>query len=228
MGTQYCKGVTGWNYCKTSGREQCPSCLQIQRNQSAACAQNPALCLAQNSVSEIEKAKSTCPTDPAFADPSFVAGGGAQVPPALGAPGSLPAVVLPQSVSAGGSANGGATVSTGSNIAGTSQAGGGTGGISTMSANGSNANPNEQGTREGYANNGNSQASYGGGGAGGSAVVGSYGGGREFASAGGMKPASVAGGPATDVEGQYGPSLFTTSSQVIRRRCQAGRLNNCP
>jgi hypothetical protein len=100
-----------------------------------------------------------------------------------------------------------------------------------MSATGSNANanPNEQGTREGYANNGNSQASYGGGGAGGaSAPVGTYAGGREFASAGGMKPASVASGPATDVEGQYGPSLFTTSSQVIRRRCQAGRLNNCP
>ncbi len=95
VGTAYCKGVTGWNFCKTPGRESCPSCLQIQRNQSPACAQNPALCLAQNSAGEIEKAKLSCPTDPAFADPSFAAGAGAQAPAVLPAAGGVPAVVLP-------------------------------------------------------------------------------------------------------------------------------------
>jgi len=196
VASQYCRGVSGWNYCKTSGRQSCPSCLQIQRNQSAACAQNPALCLAQNSAGEMESARTSCPTDPAFADPNYASS--AAVNAQNG--GSLPAVVLPQSVAAGN--NGGSGSNSG-------------GGISTQSVGG--------GTREGAASNINSQAAYGG--AGSAYAPASTGvGGREFASAGGYKAA----GPASDVEGQYGPSLFTTSSQVIRRRCAAGRLNNCP
>jgi len=232
VGSPYCRGVTGWNFCKAGGRGSCPSCLQIQRNQSPACAQNPALCLAQNSLGEIEKAKVSCPTDPAFADPSFAAGGGSQVPGSVAA-GGLPAVVLPQSVSAGS----GATVSTGGGSGGgsnlTASGAGPTGGISTQSAVSGSAGA-DQGMREG-ATNGYSQAGYGGangsvGGGAGSVSL-NAGGGREFASASdaatGFRPSSVSG-PTSDVQGQFAPSLFSTSSQVIRQRCQAGRLNNCP
>lgn len=227
VGSQYCQGVMSWNFCKTAGRETCPSCQQIQRNQSPACAQNPALCIAQNSISEVEKAKAYCPTDPAFANPTFSAGGALGAPAIAGAP----AVVLPQSV-------GGGVANTGVNGAVAAKSGGG---ISTQSASvaggGQGQSQAGEAAREGISN-GSSQANYangnGGGGRGG--VIGSsggsrasVGGGREFASAGGMKPSTAsASGPASDVEGQYGPSLFSTSSQVIRRRCAAGRLNNCP
>lgn len=219
VGSQFCQGVMGWNFCKTAGRESCPSCQQISRNQSPACAQNPALCIAQNSSGEIEKAKMNCPTDPAFANPTFSAGG------ALGAPAvaGLPAVVLPQNGTVAGSANGGAVA-----------------GVSTQSASGGASGQAGEAAREGISN-GNSQANYANangsnaGGAGsvigssGYAAKGSAAGGREFASVNGMKPSTAsAAGPASDVEGQYGPSLFSTSSQVIRRRCLAGRLNNCP
>jgi hypothetical protein len=224
MGSAYCRGVMGWNFCKVGGRGSCPSCLQIQRNQSPACAQNPALCLAQNSLGEIEKAKVSCPTDPAFADPAYAAGGGSQVPGSIAAAGGLPAVVLPQSVGTGN----GATISKGSSAVSS-------GGISTQSAIAVAGTANgDQGIREGFTN-GQSQASYDGtsgsigGGVGSASFVGS--GGREFASASdsatGFRPSSV-NGPASDVHGQFAPSLFSTSSQVIRQRCQAGRLNNCP
>lgn len=225
VGSAYCRGVTGWNFCKVGGRGSCPSCLQIQRNQSPACAQNPALCLAQNSLGEIEKAKVSCPTDPAFADPAYAAGGGSQVPGSV-ATGGLPAVVLPQSVGAGNAAS----VSTATVASGGSPL---TGGISTQSAGAAPAS-GDQGLREGVVT-GYSQAGYAGaevsvGGGAGSASL-SAGGGREFASASGVavgfRPSSVSG-PASDVQGQFAPSLFSTSSQVIRQRCQAGRLNNCP
>lgn len=146
MASGYCKGVVAWNYCKGPGRETCPSCQAISKNQSAACAQNPALCLAQNSKSELDKAKLSCPTDPAFSDPTLI-GGASPVgtPPDPNTPDAgLPAVILPQSTGRGV-----ATVST------------------------------------------------------------SY-------------------GPAPDVDGQFGASLFSASTQAIRKRCQAGKLNNCP
>ena len=45
--------------------------------------------------------------------------------------------------------------------------------------------------------------------------------------AGAQRESNLAG-PAPDVVGPYGPSLFSTSTRVIRQRCQAGKLNNCP
>lgn len=91
----YCSNVLAWNYCKTSGRDMCPSCLLMAKNKSVACVQNPALCVSQNSQSEIIKAKQTCPTDPIFSNPIY-ANIGNQTP-STGAPtGGLPAVQLPQ------------------------------------------------------------------------------------------------------------------------------------
>jgi len=225
VGSQYCKGVMAWNYCKTSGRELCPSCLAIAKNQSPACAQNPALCMAQNSASEIEKAKQTCPTDPAFADPAF-AGGGAGGPPAVAGGGGMPALVLPQSVGApegGGAASAHSASNSSSGSAGAGGSMNGQGAASAAAEAGGSGDG--QAAREGDAN-GASAGSQGGSAGGGVAL--NYGtqsaaGGRELAQAGGGNR-----GPASDVESQYGPSLFNTSTQVIRRRCQAGKLNNCP
>lgn len=41
-------------------------------------------------------------------------------------------------------------------------------------------------------------------------------------------PASVSSGPASDVQSQSGPSVFSVGSQTLRNRCQAGKLLNCP
>src|SRR5690606_35573540 len=39
-----------------------------------ACITNPIVCMDQNSPETLEKAKATCPADPIFLDPSFLAG----------------------------------------------------------------------------------------------------------------------------------------------------------
>ncbi len=217
VGTSFCQNVMAYNYCKTSGREQCPSCLQLAKNASPACTQNPGLCLAQNSLPEIEKAKQSCPTDPAFSNPAYTAGGGAQVPPNIAA--GAPAVVLPQSVGSSAAAGRG-------NSAGTSTVSTGGGQEALIGSTvGSRANSAQ---REGQANaniNGNSGAGVSTGYTP-SSVGGNSSGGREFASAGNSYRPSSVGGP-SDIESKFGPSLFTTSSQVIRNRCQTGRLNNC-
>lgn len=98
IGSPFCKLVMATNYCKPGGREACPSCLQIAKDKSPACQQNPALCLAQNSPEQIAQAKNSCPTDPMFADPKYAGGGGGQVPSQIGS--GLPVVILPQSVGA--------------------------------------------------------------------------------------------------------------------------------
>ncbi len=222
IGTPFCSKNLAWGYCKVQGREQCPSCLGLQRAASPACAQDPSLCLAQNTPEQINQAKTTCPTDPAFSNPAFTAGGGSQVPAQL-QPGA-PVVVLPQSVGDAsavvreGSASG---VATSSSASGTSSSG-----ISTQSAaNGA--------IKEGQPNGAASSASYAGGGdtAGGGYGAGGAAGARDVAStqrAAGGNYRTASAGPAPDVEGPFGPSLFKTSTAVIKSRCDAGKLNNCP
>lgn len=41
-------------------------------------------------------------------------------------------------------------------------------------------------------------------------------------------PRSIASGPASDIEGQYGKSVFSIGSSTFRKLCEEGRLNNCP
>lgn len=144
IGTSYCRTVMAWNFCQTSGRSLCPSCLQLQRRNSEGCTENPSLCMAQDSGSEISKARTTCPTDPIFSDPTYASAEGYTSELSTSGGDSLPAVVLPQSVSSAG--------------------------------------------------------------------------GRDVAQAN-------VGGPASDVQGQYGPSVFATSTSVIKKRCEEGRLN---
>jgi hypothetical protein len=161
LGSPFCKKVNAHNYCKAQGRQSCPSCLGLARSNSPACLQDPSLCLAQNSPEQINAAKQTCPTDPAFADPAYANGGGSQVPPAV-AGGGLPAVVLPQSVSGSAQTSGASSASTSS---GTS--------YSTSSSSGSAAS--EGAVREGQTAGAGSGSNYGSGGSG--AVAGSSGGG---------------------------------------------------
>lgn len=73
VASSYCKNISAVNFCKTAGRGMCPSCMQLEKNRSPACAGNPALCQAQYSAADLDKAKASCPTDPAFADPHFSA-----------------------------------------------------------------------------------------------------------------------------------------------------------
>lgn len=218
----FCQAVLAHNYCKTSGRDQCPSCLQIQKNQSPACAADPTLCMAQNSPEQINQAKTSCPTDPIFSNPAYTQGGSA-VATKLDPGGNLPVVQLP---STGSSAdpNTTGTQTTVANGSGVST-------FSMQSAKGSaGGNAADGAAREGVATGPGSQASYGGSGSGVSAASGvrPWGAnGRDVAAVTGGS-AGPNGGPAPDVQGQFGPSLFATGTQVLKQRCQAGKLNNCP
>jgi hypothetical protein len=229
VGTPFCQSVLAYNYCQTSGREQCPSCLQIANNQAAACVNNPALCLAQNSQDQINQAKTTCPTDPIFSNPAYVAGGAAVANQLAATQGgtSLPAVVLPQSVNGSSSAVEGATPASVSSGTASAAVSGATTGAATASASDNGA------SREGGSTGAGSAPSYANGG-GANYVPSSVAsmGGREVAMSGGAgatarNTASTSGGPASDVQGQFGPSVFAMGSQAIRQRCQAGKLNNC-
>jgi hypothetical protein len=213
IGTQFCQNNIAYNFCKGAGRADCPSCLRLQQNASAICAQNPSACLASNSAAQMQQAAQTCPTDPAFANPAWASG--TTVPTTTGATTPVgaggPAVILMQSVngntvsSAGGSASGGNS--------------GALNGAVPASAGGAL----QEGHAAGFAGNN------GGGASGGSTFVpASAGGSRELASGSGgnYRPSSL-GGPSSEVQAQYSQSLFVTSSQVIRNRCNTGRLN-CP
>jgi len=74
VGSPFCTNYTAYNFCRTAGRENCPSCQQLQVNSSAACQSNPALCLAQNSPDQLQAARAACPTDPIFATAAGSAG----------------------------------------------------------------------------------------------------------------------------------------------------------
>lgn len=247
-GSTYCRQLMAHNFCKVGGREQCPSCMMQARQQSPVCQQNPATCLAQNAAPDIERAKQTCPTDPAFADPAFAAGLGTGTNPVAGSGGpgvspnrTPPAVVLPQSIGEGHVNNngqgasgstashggGGGNGSGGSGYHGSGGGGSGTG--NTVVATSYEMQSAGGATREGYSNGGSQAGSGGGSGSGGGYGTQSAGGAhREVAGSHGPNYRMASTGPASDVQGQYAPSLFSTSSAVIRQRCQAGRLNNCP
>ncbi len=210
VGSQFCNSAVAYAFCAPGGHDMCPSCLQLQKENSPACIQNPALCIGQNSPDETEKLRGACPNDPVFVGggtPGFqtgpLAGGGVNpVPPTAGGTNpNLPPPVLPA-----GGVNGG-----------NPPAGGGGGTVAVQSVGGS------QPGRDAHNNN----PTGGAGGIAAQSAAGAVGGTptRDMAG-GGMRTASV--GPAPDVNGQFGPSLFATSSQVIRSRCAAGRFMNCP
>lgn len=213
IGTAFCDKVAATNYCATSGRDQCPSCLQLNNSQLAACQANPSLCLAQNTTAQIEQAKTTCPDDPIFANPEYTAGGSATVTDP-NAPD--PVVTDPNATTATES-------TTASNSTASSSTSFVTASVKSRQAAGGQASDVASG-------NGSSGFESGSGGGMGVASVG----GRT--ASGGILPGRVASasasggisrGPASDVSGQYSSSLFLESSQAIAKRCQQGRLLHC-
>lgn len=212
----YCSNALANNYCRGGGRDQCPACTQLATSQSAACVADPTLCLAQNSPEQLAALRNSCPGDPVLNSAPMLA--------AYQAPAGAPAVVLPQSVgaNAAGTPSGTTPASVGSSA---------TSGYAPSSVGGSAAGGSSREGQMKYVAGGTGSGTSGVGATGSSGLSGSAnsaGRSREVAGVGGgYRTASVAG-PASDVQGQYGPNLFVTSSQVIKQRCQMRRFNNCP
>lgn len=209
VGTQFCFTSLATNFCATAGREACPSCLQLETNKAEACKSNPALCLAQNNPAEIEAAKNSCPSDPMFSNPDYIAGGGATVPESD----SLSDPILPEnyasssdssiiggeaSDTAGGYASGGSA----SDVAGE--------GDDSVSSNGSGS-----GSGGGIGFSGSGSASDVAGGELSDPILPSS-----------MSVASASRSP-TSAGGAMGPSLFSMSSAMIESRCKRRQLAHC-
>lgn len=235
IGTSFCSTVSAYNFCAQGGHDQCPSCLQIQQINSATCQQNPASCLGTNTASALAGGKASCPTDPLYNDANVAAGWGFQDPstgvavtatfpttPSTTTGGSpLPVAVLPQSVSSGGAAMANAKVAS---------AGGAARG--TVAANGREGLARGATSLANYANGSNPAAARAVGAANMITAQSVNGVSREVASSGGNllgnATRTASAGPAPDVQGQFGPSVFAVSSQAIRNLCKARRFANCP
>lgn len=223
----YCQNAVANNWCTDpsfgSARAVCPSCRQVASGQSPACVANPALCLGQNSPAQLTQVQNNpaCAGDPLFTPGSPYATNGTALN-GMVATGSMPAVILPQS--AGTPIGGGNSKSTGA--LGSTVASGTSGASSSGGTTGSGAN------REGTTLSGGG-ASGGGSGISTSLKVSSASiTNSELVAGGGVIVASgskaTSRGPASDIEAKFGPSLFVTSTQIIRQHCLAGKLLNCP
>lgn len=199
VGTQFCFTAQATEFCSSSGRETCPSCLQLETNKADVCKDNPALCLAQNSPAEIEAAKNSCPSDPMFSNPDYVAGGGATIGDNSGAPDP----VIPGQY---------ASSSTSESLIG------GSGGITKE---GSGSNSSDQNSTVSN-NNSNNQRGVGFSGSDSEMVDPVLPSGVQVASA----KTLPARGP-TSVGGAMGPSLFSMNSAIIESRCRKGELAHC-
>jgi hypothetical protein len=203
--TPFCQVAVANVWCNDPAmgpaRAQCPSCRQAASLQGATCAANPALCLAQGT--------GNTGNNPACAGDPLYTAGSPYASPGTVAGGATPALFLPQS--AGGTNPGGQqpgrTIVTSNAKASRSTAGGAAregGSVPSF------APPNGSAAAIAKASRATSS---------------------DIVSTGGVivaRAPSASSGPAPDVQGQYGPSLFVTSTSVIRQRCQEGKLNNCP
>lgn len=255
VGSMFCGFVAAYGYCRSGGHDSCPSCLRLQKESSQVCQSNPAMCLAQNSPEVLANSRAQCAGDPVYADPSvagaaaFVNGNGTQMPTTGGA--GSPIAVLPGQGGGGGgtpvvnpvAGGGGGTTNPvvprppvvpapGLGNPPVVNPGGGVPPVGNGGGNGVGI-ASRDGTPNGTANA--IRVSPGGNGVAAGTVItlASVGGGnggshRDVAGTGGIRPSSAnLGGPAPDVQGQYGPSLFTVGSTAIRSRCAAGLLLNC-
>ncbi len=203
VGSNYCFNYQATNYCATAGRETCPSCLQLETNKAAACKANPAICIAQNSPAEIEEAKKTCPSDPMFSNPDYVAGGGSTVPDVEG----LSDPILPDYYSSSEGYSGGGDPLT-------------------------PPTDNDSHSVIGYsigdevAGDGSSQDSYSSGSSGSSETAQ---GGVTLSDPVLPSSATIASTKRnpTSAGGEMGPSLFSMSSAIIESRCKKRQLAHC-
>lgn len=249
----FCGFVQAYNFCRPGNANDCPSCKELQKQTSQICAANPAACIGQNSPDVIAATTPLhCATtnggDPMLRDPAIIAalgqgagyvnpgtGGGAPpgngglAPPVIpggGAPGGggppaggggIP-VVNPNP----GAGGGGVPVAGGPPVPPPVGNGGG-GGVGIAGA----------GIRDGNAPAGQAggiNASAGGGGVAAGTVISiaSVGGGGGIREGQPGRQVANAGGPAPDVQGQYGPSVFSMGTQAIRNKCAAGKFMHCP
>ncbi len=222
LGSGFCKMVTAYRFCQAVGRTECPSCRGQYAYSTAACQNDPTKCIPNISNEQLTDAKNKCPTDPIFLDPSVAKALENGEGVSNQTKNNEPVKTQAPTAGAGGSGSGGSG-STGGGALG----GGGAGVI------GANNEGIDGATPESLP--GGSANAVGSGGAGG------YGGeesvteeeeeNRDPASAGmsdGILPASaVEGMPARDVSNQYGPNLFSISSQVYRTLCAAEKLSTC-
>lgn len=211
MGSQFCFKSQATEYCASSGRENCPSCLQLEANKSAACDSNPALCMLQHDPQTIQNAKNSCPTDPMFSNPTYTSGGGSTVPGG----GGLEDPILPnQYASSEGSTNSATTNETATGnqatTSGVSIASVGGGGSMGFVSSGE-ANPDTESSWDSYRSRRSSRSSYGGGSMG--------------------RSGSGSRGSDTRAPSNYGsavgPSLFSVSTDLIQGKCALGQLAHC-
>src|SRR5690606_15464582 len=112
----------------------CPSCLQLETNKASACASNPVLCMAQNNPTDINAVKNSCPSDPMFSNPEYMAGGGSKVGDTTG----LSDPILPNHFSSSGDSStvpGPSSEMAGSNLIGGSNGASGNNGASGTTPN---------------------------------------------------------------------------------------------
>lgn len=222
LGSGFCKMVTAYRFCQSVGRSECPSCRGSAAYSSSACQADPTKCVPSMSAGSLAEAKNKCPTDPLFLDPNVakaVENGEGTNTAGKDKGGTSTPVINPDKTAGtpvAGSGSGG----------GGGLGGGGTGPVAAESAlNG--ATP--ESLPIGDAN------AVGAGGATGGAIGSDPEDEAEeekrdpaAAGAGGILPASaVEGMPARDVSNQFGPNLFSISSQVYRNMCAAEKFSTC-
>ncbi len=71
VATSYCSQRVADEFCKSSGRAACLSCLPEAVSARAACNGDGSACRPQYSEAQINQARQSCPTDPVFSDPVF-------------------------------------------------------------------------------------------------------------------------------------------------------------
>jgi hypothetical protein len=230
-GRPFCKQQIAQQWCNdpTYGAQRqlsCQTCRGLASETGQTCAVHPELCLA-DSTGGSSPNNTVCAGEPGFSGggTTFGGGPGVAVPAAPGAgatqtvgsagttgtSGPTTAVSLPQSAGAG---------------SGRAAKGGG---FRVASA-GSGGQSAEGAVREGQGNGAIGGAGGKGGGPG-SLRVASVGKDNLAAVGGVIMPGTVKGvarGPASDVYGAYGPSVFALSTLVYRQYCEAGKFNNCP
>lgn len=201
-GSQFCQIVIATRYCESGDRETCPSCQNLSRMNSPACASNASVCLPQMTTEDKQMAQVMCPTDPIFSNPLFMAdtesgegtGDDTTTPPE----GTGPSVesfmgdgTTTASVDGGGGVMGGETAS--DTLTGIAKKYG----SSAASAVGSVGSQLSDAARS-------------------SGLVDGV---KNF----GLATRQIA----SDIAPSVGPSLFSKVSKVIAQKCQAGEVNNC-
>lgn len=220
LGSGFCKGYTAYKFCKSVERSECPSCRGSALHSSPECQANPLKCVSSAQLSE---AKNKCPSDPIFLDPAVLAAANGDTSGSNPYKNNEPVSTAKGGTQTPGAGSGGASggVGAGGALPGAGQAvglpgqGEGMNGAVPESLPGGNASAVGSGSAGNYGEGSMAEEEEN----------------RDPAATGlseGVLPASaVEGMPARDVSNQYGPNLFSISTQVYRNLCAAEKLSTC-